>query len=96
MRPIVCKVTGWWNGEFAPGVPEIQDEEVTSLPLLIGDPAYSLHLWYMKPFTGCLDAHKDLFNYQLSNRKNGCGVCFQVPQGLLEVPEDMHGSQQLQ
>ncbi|KAG6932672.1 hypothetical protein G0U57_020946, partial [Chelydra serpentina] len=34
--------------------------------VILGDPAYPLMPWLMKPYTGALDSEKKLFNYQLS------------------------------
>lgn len=51
--------------EFAPGLPDIQVKRVTVSLLLIRDPAYPLHSWFMKPFTGILDGQKELFSYKL-------------------------------
>uniref|UniRef100_A0A8C3T5Y6 DDE Tnp4 domain-containing protein n=1 Tax=Chelydra serpentina TaxID=8475 RepID=A0A8C3T5Y6_CHESE len=34
--------------------------------LILGDPAYPLMPWLMKPYTGALDSEKELFNYHLS------------------------------
>ncbi|XP_065423564.1 uncharacterized protein LOC135975661 [Chrysemys picta bellii] len=34
--------------------------------VILGDPAYPLMPWLMKPYTGALDSEKELFNYRLS------------------------------
>uniref|UniRef100_A0A8C3SEK4 Putative nuclease HARBI1 n=1 Tax=Chelydra serpentina TaxID=8475 RepID=A0A8C3SEK4_CHESE len=34
--------------------------------VILGDPAYPLMPWLMKPYTGALDTEKELFNYRLS------------------------------
>ncbi|XP_065435901.1 uncharacterized protein LOC135979501 isoform X1 [Chrysemys picta bellii] len=34
--------------------------------VILGDPAYPLMPWLMKPYTGVLDREKELFNYRLS------------------------------
>ncbi|KAG6933784.1 hypothetical protein G0U57_018479, partial [Chelydra serpentina] len=34
--------------------------------VILGDPAYLLMPWLMKPYTGALDSEKELFNYRLS------------------------------
>uniref|UniRef100_A0A8C3T2E5 DDE Tnp4 domain-containing protein n=1 Tax=Chelydra serpentina TaxID=8475 RepID=A0A8C3T2E5_CHESE len=47
------------------------DQKITvgdvEMPIVIlGDPAYPLMPWLMKPYTGALDISKELFNYRLS------------------------------
>ncbi|CAM4672765.1 unnamed protein product [Caretta caretta] len=56
------------NGIYFP------DRKITvgdvEMPIVIlGDPAYPLMPWLMKPYTGTLDRSKELFNYRLSNRR---------------------------
>uniref|UniRef100_A0A8C3F7J4 DDE Tnp4 domain-containing protein n=1 Tax=Chrysemys picta bellii TaxID=8478 RepID=A0A8C3F7J4_CHRPI len=42
----------------------VGDVEMPSV--ILGDPAYPLMPWLMKPYTGSLDSSQDLFNYRLS------------------------------
>ncbi|CAM4717894.1 unnamed protein product [Lepidochelys kempii] len=47
------------------------DQKITvgnvEMPIVIlGDPAYSLMPWFMKPYTGTLDSSQELFNHRLS------------------------------
>lgn len=64
--------------KFVPGLPNIQVERVT-VSWLIRDPAYH---------SGCPERTDQLQTKQLHG---GCGECFWLSQGLLEMPEDMHG-----
>uniref|UniRef100_A0A8C3HUY7 Putative nuclease HARBI1 n=1 Tax=Chrysemys picta bellii TaxID=8478 RepID=A0A8C3HUY7_CHRPI len=50
--------TGW------PG--KVHDGNVEMPIVILGDPAYPLMPWLMKPYTGSLDSSKERFNYRLS------------------------------
>ncbi|XP_065426197.1 uncharacterized protein LOC101938094 isoform X1 [Chrysemys picta bellii] len=46
--------------------PKITIGDVEMPIVILGDPAYPLMPWLMKPYTGSLDRIQDLFNYRLS------------------------------
>ncbi|KAG6940320.1 hypothetical protein G0U57_017458, partial [Chelydra serpentina] len=49
--------------------------------MILGDPAYPLMPWLMKPYTGALDTEKELFNYRLSNAEWWWSVLLDVSKG---------------
>ncbi|XP_065405433.1 uncharacterized protein LOC135972219 isoform X2 [Chrysemys picta bellii] len=60
------------------------DQKITvgdvDMPIVIlGDPAYPLMPWLMKPYTGSLDRSQELFNYRLSK----CRMCIWTFKGSL-------------
>ncbi|XP_065414155.1 uncharacterized protein LOC135973716 [Chrysemys picta bellii] len=62
------------------------DQKITigdvEMPIVIlGDPAYPLMPWFMKPYTGSLDSSQDLFNYMLSK----CRMVVECAFGRLKV-----------
>ncbi|CAM4578711.1 unnamed protein product [Caretta caretta] len=53
------------EGTFLPDQ-KITIGDVEMLIVILGDPAYALLLWLMKPYTDSLDSSKEQFNYRLS------------------------------
>ncbi|KAH1187045.1 hypothetical protein KIL84_019794 [Mauremys mutica] len=62
------------------------DQKITvgdvEMPIVIlGDPAFLLMLWLMKPYTGSLDSSQELFNYRLSK----CRIVVECAFGCLKA-----------
>ncbi|CAM4589218.1 unnamed protein product [Caretta caretta] len=62
------------------------DQKITvgdvEMPIcILGDPAYTLMPWLMKPYTGSLDSSQELFNYRLSK----CRVVVECAFGRLKA-----------
>ncbi|CAM4592097.1 unnamed protein product [Caretta caretta] len=62
------------------------DQKITvgdvEMPIcILGDPAYPLMPWLMKPYTGSLDSSQELFNYRLSK----CRMVVECAFGCLKV-----------
>ncbi|CAM4450763.1 unnamed protein product [Caretta caretta] len=61
------------------------DQKITigdvEMPIILGDSAYPLMPWLMKPYTGTLDSSQELFNYRLSK----CRMVVECAFGYLKV-----------
>ncbi|CAM5085668.1 unnamed protein product, partial [Eretmochelys imbricata] len=55
--------------------------DVKKLIVILGDSAYPLFPWLMKPYTGSLDSSKEQFNYRLSK----CRMVVECAFGHLKV-----------
>uniref|UniRef100_A0A8C3I5I3 DDE Tnp4 domain-containing protein n=1 Tax=Chrysemys picta bellii TaxID=8478 RepID=A0A8C3I5I3_CHRPI len=70
------------------------DHKITTgdveMPIVIlGDPAYPLMPWLMKPYTGALDSEKELFNYWLSKCRMVVECAFGRLKGEMEKLTDL-------
>uniref|UniRef100_A0A803TFY7 SCAN box domain-containing protein n=1 Tax=Anolis carolinensis TaxID=28377 RepID=A0A803TFY7_ANOCA len=58
------------EGVFVPGNPHMEFNGVQIPPLILGDGAYPLRTWLMKPYGGNLDKRKQTFNLSLCRARN--------------------------